>query len=130
MRRRPETPPCLLLKFKKLPSLIISSTPVKIALDAKEQEKMEKERKKRLRQLNKDEKIRNSKVKKANQKIKKHTIKRKVNFSSSSESSCEDEMIGTEDEMDMSSKDDENCIIYGLNVEEAKSKKWIYDFCQ
>ncbi|KAG5892670.1 hypothetical protein JTB14_004868 [Gonioctena quinquepunctata] len=41
---------------KKLPPLIISSTPVKTALEAKEQEKMEEEREKRLRQLNKDEK--------------------------------------------------------------------------
>ena len=140
---------------KKLPSLIISSTPVKDALEQKRNEKLEKEKKNQ----NRGEKLNKQKKSKKTVKINGNkNTKRLVKFddsSSSSNSSSEIPYADTDDDMDLEHEEDDNiCLICkesgknnelwfrcfrchfwahsecaGLTAKEAKKKVWICDLC-
>lgn len=143
---------------KKLPSLIISSTPVKDALEAKNNEKIEKERKKKLREEAKKNKTKNRPhIRKAKAKIpgKVDNVKRKVFSSPDSESSADVSYADSSDDIELEfEEDDKFCIICSdvskdnelwfrcskcrgwahaectsLNRKEAKVKMWQCDFC-
>lgn len=92
---------------KKLPSLIISSTPVKDALEQKHNEKLEKEKKKEMKEQMKGpskkkiKKISIKSVQEKNKQNKSRSVKRKVFESSdSSESSVDVAVVDSNDDMD------------------------------
>lgn len=141
---------------KKLPSLVISSTPVKDALQAKSDEKLEKEKNKKLREEAKLNKQKNRlNIKKAKIKQKANNVKRKVFISSDSESSEDIAYADTDDDIDLEFEGDcKLCLICSdvgkdnelwfrcstcqgwahaqcttINSKEAKDKAWICDFC-
>lgn len=104
---------------KKLPSLIISSTPVKDALEQKRNEKLEKEKKKQIKYPSKKKikKISSKSVQekncKANKQNKSRSVKRQVFESSdSSESSVDVAMVDSNDDMDEEVEEDDKLCIF------------------
>lgn len=107
---------------KKLPSLIISSTPVKDELERKQFEKVEKEKKKltRVSQQTKNKtvvpKVKKLERKKTGARKTGRSVKRHIKFDDSSDSTSSTEIpyIDTDDDMDLEvEEDDKNCTICG-----------------
>ncbi|KAJ8929407.1 hypothetical protein NQ314_017907 [Rhamnusium bicolor] len=85
---------------KKLPSMHLTSTPVKEALVERKMEKDEKEEKRKQRLMNKDKKNQNTKNEK---------------------NSIEVQYVNTDDDMDPENEEEQDCIICG---EQGKNELW------
>ncbi|KAJ8930149.1 hypothetical protein NQ314_017079 [Rhamnusium bicolor] len=106
---------------KKLPSMHLTSTPVKEALVERKMEKDEKEEKRKQRLMNKDKKkTKTQKMKKVAQQKKKKTV-RQVFSSSDDSDSIEVQYVNTDDDMDPENEEEQDCIICG---EQGKNELW------
>ncbi|KAJ8954571.1 hypothetical protein NQ314_007070 [Rhamnusium bicolor] len=90
-----------------LPSMYLTSTPVKEALVERRMEKDEKEEKRKQRLMNKDKKTKTQKMKKVAQQEKKKTV-RQVFFSSDDSDSIEVQYVNTDDDMDTENEEEQD----------------------